>query len=415
MSKVGIVVRKEYLERVRSKGFILATVLIPVLLSSFIIVPIVIQLLSAKSDTHIILLDKTGRFEQPLLQVFAKERGVRLTPARAIDGSEKEVAVSASDLSSKENNPPNGFLTLQADSSGKVLATYRGKSVTDFELMRRLENGIKAAITRLRLKEKGFSDADIALLENPVIFRTQRTGEDANDSGIGSFVVSYIMSLLIYATLLGYGALVSSAVIDEKASKVMEVLISSVKPIELMIGKIVGVGLVALTQYGIWIVAALALWGASLRFSSAFPLSLNISPVLLLYFALYFVLGYLLYATLYAATGSAFESAQDAQALQTPITLLAIIPMLVIQLVVSKPDSFTAVALSLFPFFAPILMIARLSVTDVPFWQVLLSLVLMVATFYAASWVAAKIYRVGVLMYGKKPSLGEILRWLRYS
>ncbi|MDW8465432.1 MAG: ABC transporter permease [Chloroherpetonaceae bacterium] len=339
---------------------------------------------------------------------------MRITVARAAD--EKEIYLREQELASKEA-PPSGILTLQIDSSGKVLATYRGKSVTDFDLMERLENSVKMAVRRLSLKEKGFSDDEIARLEQPVIFRAQRSSEKSEDSGIGSFLVSYIMSLLIYATLLGYGAVISSAVIDEKASKVMEVLISSVKPIDLMIGKIVGVGLVALTQYSIWIVVALALSGLSLRLgaSAAPPINFTLSPELLLYFVLYFVLGYLIYATLYAATGSAFESTQDAQALQTPITLLAIIPMLVIQSVISKPDSATAVILSLIPFFAPILMIARLSVTDVPLWQVLLSFVLMGATFYAAVWIAAKIYRVGVLMYGKKPSLNEIAKWLRYS
>ncbi|MCS7012485.1 MAG: ABC transporter permease [Chloroherpetonaceae bacterium] len=414
MSKIGVIIRKEYLERVRSKGFILATVLIPVLMSSFIVVPLVLRLLSDKSGTHLILLDKTGRLEQPLRQILEQEKSMRITVARAAD--EKEIYLREQELASKEA-PPSGILTLQIDSSGKVLATYRGKSVTDFDLMERLENSVKMAVRRLSLKEKGFSDDEIARLEQPVIFRAQRSSEKSEDSGIGSFLVSYIMSLLIYATLLGYGAVISSAVIDEKASKVMEVLISSVKPIDLMIGKIVGVGLVALTQYSIWIVVALALSGLSLRLgaSAAPPINFTLSPELLLYFVLYFVLGYLIYATLYAATGSAFESTQDAQALQTPITLLAIIPMLVIQSVISKPDSATAVILSLIPFFAPILMIARLSVTDVPLWQVLLSFVLMGATFYAAVWIAAKIYRVGVLMYGKKPSLNEIAKWLRYS
>jgi len=144
-------------------------------------------------------------------------------------------------------------------------------------------------------------------------------------------------------------------------------------------------------------------------------MSLDIPPLLLVYFVVYFVLGYLIYATLYAAVGSAFENQQDAQSLTTPITLLVVVPMLVLQLVLNKPDSTIAIVLSMVPFFAPILMIARTASSDVPFWQIGVSWALMIGTFYLVLTIGAKIYRIGVLMYGKKPSLGEIIKWVRYS
>jgi len=133
------------------------------------------------------------------------------------------------------------------------------------------------------------------------------------------------------------------------------------------------------------------------------------------YFVLYFVLGYLIYATLYAAVGSAFENPEDAQSLTAPITFLVIVPIVAMSYVISKPDSVASVILSLIPFFSPILMMGRLAVTDVPFWQVLLSIALMIGTFYGVMFVSAKIYRIGVLMYGKKPTLAEILKWVRYA
>ena len=166
-----------------------------------------------------------------------------------------------------------------------------------------------------------------------------------------------------------------------------------------------------------WVIAALALSGLSLKGlgGAASNINFEIPPLLLLFFVLYFVLGYLIYATLYAATGSIFENEQDAQSLQFPITFLVILAMVFVSLIISKPDSPLATLLSLVPFFAPILMIGRLSVTDVPLWQILLSLVLMAVTFYAILWGSAKIYRIGVLLYGKKPSLNEVMKWLRYA
>jgi ABC-2 type transport system permease protein len=187
---------------------------------------------------------------------------------------------------------------------------------------------------------------------------------------------------------------------EEKSSKVMEVLIASVKPFELMVGKLVGIGLVAFTQYLIWAVVAFALSAVSLQYNPKFQIDL--SPILLMYFVLYFMLGYLIYATLYAAVGSAFENPEDAQSLTAPITFLVIVPIVAMSYVISKPDSVASVILSLIPFFSP-------------FWQVLLSIALMIGTFYGVMFVSAKIYRIGVLMYGKKPTLAEILKWVRYA
>lgn len=414
MNKVGIVIRKEYFERVKSIGFILSTALIPVLMSSFIIVPLLIQFFSDKSQTRVAIVDKTQKLKATLQAAFDKRESLQIIFADFADESEREMLIKETDLGKL-----SGYLVVRYDSTGNLLATYTSRNITDFDLLRTLENAVRSAARRQLLAERGFSDAEIAAFEKPISFQTQKlsAGKTSDDSGIGSFIVSYVMALLIYGTLLGYGSLVSSAIIDEKSSKVMEVLISSVQPLELMMGKIIGIGLVALTQYAAWVIAALTLSGLSLQSvgGAIAKTSFELSPLLLFYFVLYFLLGYLIYATLYAATGSAFETAQDAQSLQFPITFLVIIAIIFVQVAISKPDSPLAVVLSLVPFFAPILMIARLSVSDVPFWQISLSLALMLATFYAALWASAKIYRVGVLMYGKKPSLSELVKWLRYS
>jgi ABC-2 type transport system permease protein len=414
MKKVGIVIRKEYSERVTSAGFIITTILIPVLMISVIAIPILIQLFSSKSDVRVAIIDKTKALKADLTEVFSSRSSLQIVFADFADAQEREVLIKETDLGKL-----NGYLVIQHDSTGKILATYTSKNVTDFDLLRELENSVKSAVRRKLLVERGFADADIELLEKPMLFKTQKLsgGQASSDSGLGSFLLSFVMALLIYSTIIGYGAFISSSVIGEKSSKVMEILISSVKPFELMIGKIIGIGLVALTQYAVWVIAALALSGLSLKGlgGAASKINFEIPPLLLFYFVLYFVLGYLIYATLYAATGSIFENEQDAQSLQFPITFLVILAMVFVSLIISKPDSPLATLLSLVPFFAPILMIGRLSVTDVPLWQILLSLVLMAVTFYAILWGSAKIYRIGVLLYGKKPSLNEVMKWLRYA
>ncbi len=414
MKKVGIVIRKEYSERVTSAGFIITTILLPVLMISVIAIPILIQLFSSKSDVRVAIIDKTKALKADLTEVFSSRSSLQIVFADFADAQEREVLIKETDLGKL-----NGYLVIQHDSTGKILATYTSKNVTDFDLLRELENSVKSAVRRKLLVERGFADADIELLEKPMLFKTQKLsgGQASSDSGLGSFLLSFVMALLIYSTIIGYGAFISSSVIGEKSSKVMEILISSVKPFELMIGKIIGIGLVALTQYAVWVIAALALSGLSLKGlgGAASKINFEIPPLLLFYFVLYFVLGYLIYATLYAATGSIFENEQDAQSLQFPITFLVILAMVFVSLIISKPDSPLATLLSLVPFFAPILMIGRLSVTDVPLWQILLSLVLMAVTFYAILWGSAKIYRIGVLLYGKKPSLNEVMKWLRYA
>ncbi len=409
MSKTAIVIRKEYLERVKSKGFIISTILIPVLMSSFIVIPILVTLLSRDSNTVVAIHDATGKYQAAIESAFEKQETLAMLWVDWEKESEREAT-----LKGIETGKITGYLLLK-EVDGKLEAIYTAKNIVDFSINRKIESTIQKAISRLALKNKGFTDDEIAMLEKPIELKTQKiSGGSQGDKGaLSEFLLAYVMVMLIYGTLLTYGITVMSSVMEEKSSKVMEVLIASVKPFELMVGKVVGIGLVAFTQYLIWAVVAFAISAMSLQYNPKFQFDL--SPMLLVYFVLYFVLGYLIYATLYAAVGSAFENPQDAQSLTTPITFLIIIPIIAMNYVISKPDSVASVVLSLVPFFSPILMMGRLTITDVPLWQALLSIGLMVGTFYAVMLFSAKIYRIGVLMYGKKPSLAEVLKWLKYA
>ncbi len=409
MNKTAIVIRKEYLERVKSKGFIISTILIPVLMSSFIVIPILVTLLSRDSKTVVAIHDATGKYQAAIESAFEKQETLSMIWVDWQKESEREAT-----LKGIETGKITGYLLLK-EVDGKLEAVYTAKNIVDFSINRKIESTIQKAVSRLALKNKGFTDDEIATLEKPIELKTQKiSGSSQGDKGaLSEFLLAYVMVMLIYGTLLTYGITVMSSVMEEKSSKVMEVLIASVKPFELMVGKVVGIGLVAFTQYLIWAVVAFAISAMSLQYNPKFQFDL--SPMLLVYFVLYFMLGYLIYATLYAAVGSAFENPQDAQSLTTPITFLIIIPIVAMNYVISKPDSVASVILSLVPFFSPILMMGRLTITDVPLWQVLLSIGLMVGTFYAVMLFSAKVYRIGVLMYGKKPSLAEVLKWLKYA
>ena len=204
--------------------------------------------------------------------------------------------------------------------------------------------------------------------------------------------------------------------IEEKQSRIVEVLISSVRPSQMMLGKLIGIGLVGLTQIGIWALstALLSLFGATMFASQGAKIP-SIPVSLLVYFVLYFVLGFFLYATLYAMVGAIVSSEEDAQQVQLPVTLLIVMPMMIFGVVMANPNSTSSIVLSMIPFFAPTLMMLRIAVINPPVWQVILSMVIMVATILGSVWVAARIYRVGILMYGKRPSIAELGRWLRYS
>jgi ABC-2 type transport system permease protein len=213
-----------------------------------------------------------------------------------------------------------------------------------------------------------------------------------------------------------YGITVMRGVIEEKSSRIVEVIASSVKPTQMMMGKLIGIGLVGLTQYAIWVgsAAAITAFGASMVASRGLTMpKLPIS--LLIYFVIFFLLGYFLYATLYAMVGAMVSTEEEAQQAQMPVTMLIVVPMLLFGMVMNNPSSGMSIGLSMVPFFAPTLMMMRISLVNPPMWQVLTSIGGMVVAILAAVWLAARIYRVGILMYGKRPSIAELGRWLRYT
>jgi ABC-2 type transport system permease protein len=258
-------------------------------------------------------------------------------------------------------------------------------------------------------------------ITRPVDLSVVRIAEDLSESRKGaaerSFMLSYILTFLLYMTMMFYGYYVLRGVLEEKSSRVVEVVVANIRPTELMLGKIFGIGAVGLTQYALWVLVLLnltlvgAMFGSSLTEGQA----AYVSPTLMVFFVVFFLLGFLQYSAVYAAVGAAFNTEEEAQQMQTVVSLVLGLSFVLMFPVMANPDSTVSVVLSLVPIFAPMLFFLRMTIQSPPVWQTVLCLVLLVGSVFATARFAAAVYRVGILMYGKKPSLREILQWARSS
>jgi ABC-2 type transport system permease protein len=308
---------------------------------------------------------------------------------------------------------------LVLDREGK--AEFHTKNPSDYTIVQPLARAVHDAILASRLQARGVrvtEIGDVARDTDVKIIKITKYGE-AEDSG-ETFFVAVSLAMLLYMTLLMYGIITMRSVLEEKTSRIVEILISGVRPFQLLMGKVLGVAGVAFTQYLIWIASAalLGTYGAvavnTLRPAADFP-HIHLSAGLLVYPIIYFVLGYLLYASLFAAVGAAVSNEQDAQQFQWPVMMPLIFSFLMYIMVVRDPNSRTVVLLSEIPFFSPILMVLRIAAEVPPLWQICLSIVLLALAIVGVAYLASRIYRVGILMYGKRPSVVELLRWVRYS
>jgi ABC-2 type transport system permease protein len=433
MNKMFIVLRHEFRQKIRSKVFIVLTFIAPLIMGGFIAVPLLITAMNQGNDKQLVIIDATGR----LGKYFTADTGKRMTlqnPAASNSSNGSfgptlhlnviTFATAHTSDSLKQlllQKKIAGYLEIPAnalaDSNGK--ATLRVTNANDFTVEEFLSSHYKDALFAERLKTSGIDPQFVQHARQGTEITTLKVTEEkeTNDNGVG-FIGGYITGMFLYISMILYGSLIMQSVIEEKSSRVIELLSSSVKPIDILIGKVLGVGFAGLLQVSVW-----AIMFASISFFAlpAILVSLGsgagsiISPSAFIYFVLYFIFGYLMYATLYAGAGATVEQASDAQQVSMPITMLVLLPFLMMTSVIQSPSSTPSVILSLIPFFSPILMMGRIFSETPPFWQIALSFVLMGATFFGVLWVSGKIYRTGILMYGKKYSLREIYKWLKYS
>ena len=420
LRRIVAVVRREYLERVRTKAFWISTLLVPVFLGAMMIVP---AWLAARGggEFHVALLDLSGRFAEPVAAQVAEILGgqeepleLHLEPQDPGPDPEATRERVKEQVQAKEYD---GMLVLPATLPTEGQPEYVAPNVAAFRVLAVLERAVNNAVVADRLTAAGLDPDAIDELTRRVDLKTFKLGtkgEETRDQGQG-FMLSYVFMMIIYFTVLMYGIYVMRGVLEEKSSRIVEVIVSAVRPFELMLGKILGIGAVGLTQFLLWtgLMAALTAPGAVAAVGLGAVDLPAIPATLLVFFVVYFVLGFLLYGTLYAGIGAAFDTEQEAQNFQGAVTVFLIIPLVMIMFVINQPNSALTVALSLFPFFTPMLMFLRMTLTQVPAWQLAASVLLMVASILASTWVVAKIYRIGILMHGSKPKLGDLWRWLR--
>lgn len=427
MAKLWAIVKREYLERVRSKWFVVATMFGPVIMGALVIVPAYITAKSKSTEaiynTRILDATNTGIGDRISLSIVGNNRKAKVRPTVLV--------VPPSALSQAESTATydimqrrlNGYLVLDQQTLAGEKARYAGRSATSIPDMERLRSAIRQTIIAMRLEKAGVNrDSVEELTFMPLSLSSERiTDKGRGGSGTVSIIFAAAIAFLLYMSIVLYGQNVLRGVLEEKTNRVAEVVVSSVPPETLLAGKVIGVGGVGLTQQVIWAITTFMMMKARAPIMermglTAAPFSMPDigwgTGVLLVVF---FVLGFTFYAALYAAAGSAVNTEQEAQQVVQPLILMLVGTAVFIQPILVNPSSRMAQIMSWMPFSAPIIMPLRLSMTSVSPLEIALTLVGLLAACFAAVWVASRIYRVGLLMYGKKPTLREMAHWVSYS
>jgi ABC-2 type transport system permease protein len=426
MARLWAVIKREYLERVRTKWFIFATVFAPVLMTALLIVPIwLIGKSGGSSDfSRIVILDASG------IGLGARVRSELAGGLTAADTSHAQVkVVLGSELSAAESasthavmrKETNGYLVLGPRILDDTVARYAGRNASSIIDVQRVGEAVRREVLAARLEQAGVDAERVISLTRAkrLELETEQIGDRGREgSGLVKYFFSFAIAFLLYTSILIYGQTVLRSVLEEKQTRVAEVVISSISTDTLLAGKVLGVGAVGLTQQILWVIMTLVLTKAREPVMRAMhlpttPLTIpSISPGVLALLMLFFLLGFILYSALFAAVGAMVNTDQEAQQAQQPFMLLLVATVILIQPVLLNPTTKLAVGSSIFPFSAPILMPVRLSLMSVPWWQLAASLASMLVMIVVAIWLASRIYRVGLLMYGKRPTLREVARWV---
>jgi len=416
LSKLRAIVRREYLERVRSKAFIIGTILGPILMGALMVLPVLITGSGGKL-LQVAVLDESGVLQSQVEEALREAR--RDDEPRFDVQPSGEGTVEARVAALKKavvGGDLDGFLLLPEDAVGASAASYYGRTVSNQMDLSLIRERVREVVVSQRLADAGLDPGQVKDLTRGLEWRTIRLSEEGEreDKGVG-IIFAIILLMILYATILMWGQVVMAGVIEEKSSRVIEVLASGVPPTQLLAGKLVGVGAAGLTQFLVW---SLSLLGISL--AAAGPMLGNIpmpeiSPLILFSFVAFFLLGFALYASLYAAIGAAVNTIQEAQQFVFPVIIPLVLGLVCFPVILESPDGGLAVVLSLIPLLTPLLMFLRIMVLTPPWWQIALSLVLLGASIWGVLWVSARIYRVGILMYGKKPTFPELMRWVRHA
>ena len=419
-SALKIIIAREYLERVKRKSFIISTILMPILMLGMMVAPTLIAIMSGPEERVIAVIDDSGV----------------IAPTLQNEGEITFRSFSGDMADAKANEDYDAILVIGRDvvSQPKGSISLYTRGAPSIQTEDYISSQLQRTIETLRIKQYDIANLSQILDEVKVdvkldTFRIDKEEESATSS-ILSYILGTVTMFILYMFILLYGQMVMTSIIEEKNNRVLELVVSSVKPNDLMMGKIMGIGLVAITQIMIWamLLIGCSIWIMPGLIAAASATEGNEGMAtalaqlgdtgfmvnLLVYLILFLIGGYLFYSSIYAAIGSAVDNIQDASQLQSIAIVPIILALIISMTVVNDPNSSLAVWTSMIPFTAPMVMMARLPF-GIPAWQPLVSIILLALSFLAMIWVSAKIYRVGIFMYGKKPSMMELIRWINYK
>ncbi|MGK2856554.1 MAG: ABC transporter permease [Thermoanaerobaculia bacterium] len=441
------VLKREYLQAVRKKSFIIITLTMPLLMGGLMFIP---SLLAVRGlgEKKVVIVDGTGKLEtamknpvDPRDKRKADKGSVeeKLPDAKknqpapkfqieyvdAAGSDPRKVAEAQFDrLDEKKagkEKKVDGVLVVPADvfENGDATMTYYSRSSTDVIAQERLGRTVNEEVRRTRLTTRGIPEGDVAIVLDRVeldAIQLTSSGEEKTGGQL-NFLVGFLFAALLLIPSLVYGVEVMRGIVQEKTDRVVEVLISSMTPMQLLSGKILGLAAVGLTQLTVWILMGIAAAVATggMAAAAGFNAFQFLRPEIGIYFAIFFILGYLLYVCFYAIAGAVCNSEKEAQQFVQPVMFVLMIPWFLMMPIIMNPESNLSVALSLFPLFAPITMFVRILVSEPPLWHIVLSILLSVSVIYALFWLTAKIFRVGILSYGKRPTIPELWKWTKVA
>ncbi len=412
MRNVWLIACREYLERVRTKAFLVSVLLFPLILTLAFGVPAYFASRHTPGTAHVDVVSADPALGTAFANAMQANGAASKTSITVLAPSKDlramlDAAVDAHKIS--------GYLWIPDTSDTQAEPEYISGSAGDLQKIAAMQGALRQAKMHEALEQSGLPPQQIERLLAPVSIHAVQRTSGKTSSGAGTYIASLVLMFLLYGSLMGQGFAVSRSIIEEKNSRVFEVMLAIVTPEEMLAGKLLGVGAVGLTQTALWLLAGLIFSAPGLAAVDASSgLHLHLAPEAMVAFVICYVLGFFFYSALSATLGSMVSSEQELQQLNLLITLPLILCIVFFNVVLRDPSGTLATVLSLLPPFAPLLMYLRIAVQTPPAWQIGLSLALMLGGVWAAIWLAARIYRVGVLMYGKRPTLPELLRWLHY-
>ncbi len=417
--KLVKIIKKEYLTIVKKKSFLISTLITPFIMGAFVFLPIFFAQVSMETQKKIAVIDLTGQIFPELIKNLNRKlkSGKPVYQLIQVRTDRKTINKTKESLRNKvEKKEYDAYLVLPENIIKKREAEYYAKNVSDYQTIEEISIAITDSIAKILLQKEGVRLKKIKEVMKRVELKTIKIvkGKEKKAGFLSEYFGLIFLVSLLFGLILGYGMTIMRNILEEKNARIVEILLSSTNSFELMMGKIIGIGSAGITQMLIWSLLGIV---GFIYVSYQFPQSeiIIFNSATIIFFIIFFILGFFLYATIFAAIGAITNTDYEAQQLAAPITWALVIPFIIAIMTTRNPNGIIPVIFSFIPFFTPTVMFMRVSIIQPPFYEVMFSIILMILTVLLLVWLTAKIFRVGILMYGKRPSFKELLKWIKYK